>query len=55
MARFGRRKKFETTGGFPAIRVQKSVETMARFVRGKKFETMDGFTTNPVHISVNYG
>ena len=39
MARFGRRNKFETTGGFPTIPVQKSVETMARFVRGKTFET----------------
>ena len=29
MARFGRRKKFETTDGFPTIPVQKSVETMA--------------------------
>ena len=48
MARFGRRKKFETLDGFPTIRVQKSVETMARFVRGKKFETTDGFPIIPV-------
>jgi len=48
MARFGRRKKFKTTDGFPTIRVQKSVETMARFVRGKKFETRDGFPIIPV-------
>ena len=37
MAKFGRRKKFETTDGFPTIPVQKSVETMARFGRRKKF------------------
>ena len=36
MARFGRRKKFETTDGFPTIPVKKSVEVMARFVRGKR-------------------
>ena len=40
---FLRSKKFETTDGFPTLRVPKSVETMARFVRGKKFETTDGF------------
>ena len=49
MARFGRRKNFETTDGFPTIPVQKSVETMARFVRGKKFETTDRFPIIPVH------
>jgi len=38
MARFGRRKKFETTDGFPTIPVQKSVETMARFGRGKSLK-----------------
>ena len=38
MARFGRRKKFARTDGFPTVPVEKSVETMARFVRGKKFE-----------------
>ena len=48
MARFGRRKKFETTDGFPTIPVQKRFETMARFVRGKKFETTDGFPIIPV-------
>ena len=48
MARFGRRKKFGTTDGFPTIPVQKSVETLARFVRGKKFETTDGFPIIPV-------
>ena len=48
MGRFGRRKKFETTDGFPTIPVQKSVETMARFVRGKKFETTDRFPIIPV-------
>ena len=47
MARFGKRKKFETTDGFPTIPVQKSVETMARFGRRKKFETTDGFQTIP--------
>ena len=26
MARFGRRKKFETTGGFPTIPVQKMLK-----------------------------
>ena len=42
MARFGRRKKFETTDGFPTIPVQKSIETMARFGRGKTLkERMD--------------
>ena len=41
MARFERRKKFETTDGFPIIPVQKSAETMARFKRRKKFETTD--------------
>jgi len=48
MARFGRRKKFETTDGFPTIAVQKSVETMARIGRGKKFETTDRFPIIPV-------
>jgi len=48
MARFGRRKKFERTDGFPTIPVQKSVEIMARFVRGKKFETTDRFPIIPV-------
>ena len=48
MARFGRRKKFATTDGFPTVPVEKSVETMARFVRGKKFETTDGFPIIPV-------
>jgi len=33
MARFGRRKRFETTDGFPTIPGQKSVETVARFRR----------------------
>ena len=47
MARFGKRKKFETTDGFPTIPVQKSVETKARFGRRKKFETTDGFQTIP--------
>ena len=41
MARFGRRKKFETTDGFLTIPVQKSIETMARFGRGKNFKTTD--------------
>jgi len=35
-ARFGRRKKVETTDRLPTIPVQKSVEAMARFVGGKK-------------------
>ena len=35
MARFGRRKKVETTDGFPTMPVQKSIETMARFGRRK--------------------
>ena len=48
MARFGRRKKFESMNGFPTIPVQKSVETMARFVKRKKFETTDGFPTIPL-------
>ena len=48
MARFGRRKKFETTDGFLTIPMRKSVETMARFRKGKKFETTDGFQTIPV-------
>ena len=47
MARFGRRKKFETMDGFPTIPVQNSVETMARFGRGKKFETTDRISNNP--------
>ena len=52
MPRFVRRKKFETTDGFPTIPVQKSVKTMARFGREKKFETTDGFPTIPVPKSV---
>ena len=52
MARFRRRKKFETTDGFPTIPVQKSIETMARFGRGKIFKTTDGFPTIPVQKSV---
>ena len=51
MARFGRRKKFETTDGFPTNPVQKSIETMARFEKRKKFETTDGFPTIPVQTS----
>ena len=31
-------RTFETTDGFPAIPVQKSIETMARFVRGKSLK-----------------
>ena len=52
MARLGRRKKFETTDGFPTIPVQKSIETMARFGRGKNFKTTVGFPTIPVQKSV---
>jgi len=37
MARFGRRKKSETTNGFPTIPVRKRVETMARFGGRTKF------------------
>ena len=48
MARFGRRKKFETTDGFPTIPVKKRVEAMARFGRRKKFETTHGFAIIPV-------
>ena len=48
MARFGRRKKFETTDGFTTILVQKRIETMTRFGRGKIFKTTDGFQTIPV-------
>ena len=48
MARFGRRKKLETTDGFPPIPVEQSVETMAGFVRAKKFKTTDGFRITPV-------
>ena len=56
MARFGRRKRFERTDGFPIIRVQKSVETMARFVRRKKFETTHGFAIIPLQQKCsNYG
>ena len=52
MVRFGRRKKFETTDGFPTVSVEKSVETMARFGRGKTFETTDGFPIIPVQKRV---
>ena len=45
MARFGRRKKFETTDGFLNNPSAKRVETMARFALEKKFETTDGFPT----------
>jgi len=36
MARFVRKKKCETSVGFPTIPVKNIIETMPRFVRGKK-------------------